>query len=1120
MGFTAMSDENVNVIAVPNPFRLASRKNYSVPAGGKTVADMLAGQILADHVRLSVNGMEIRRDRFGCTLLRPGDSVVIMPMVADLDDGIIGAVMMIAITLASAPIAAGFGFGATGTFLAQAGIILAGGMLISAMNAQSYKAPNMGDMEGMEQSYGWNPHTVQRQGGVIPKHYGETRVFGNMVACHTEVVVDEDAQTLEAVIALGMGPIESISDVRLNDQPMANYADVSTENKLGTIAQTAISLFSDTKPEFRPNIKVVNGTPVTYTTPDDDFDDIEIDLYFSKGIYWANDSRGLSNHSVGIKIEVSIADADSWTTIAEETVTAATTGQLWKSYLVSDELAIVNGNKYDIKVTKTTSDEGARYGDDVYLGGVREVLEDGFRYPRTALVGVSALATGQLSGNLKFSCVVEGSIVNTYNGSAWTLQYSNNPAWVIFDLVTKPVISGDGGGTAYAVERYDGLNPTRIDIAQFYVLAQMCDDMVNDGKGSTEKRITFNGSFETETNVWDAIFTVCEIARCVPVWNGTQLTLAIDEARSVVGAYTVGNIEKEQFEVEYMAKADRASEIVVNYRDAGQDYKKQPFTVYNASAGGAGNKVTLDLEMITKQSEAWRYGLYRLAQNQLLKRRFTWTADIDALPYTVGDRIKLQHDVLNFGEIGSGSEEYNGGGVIASVNLAGADDIITLDRDISGALDGGETYELLVKLADDTVETMTVKSWSGAAITLDGTFSGSPAADDIWAIGLENQVADDVQIVDFERTGKFKHRVVATDYDADIYANDSGTPVLPAPNISTPGGDAGSILRTPTLAELNAWYPSALMGVPTMDIPITHNITWNDDTPSGGSISWSATDGTGPLLFTLKGVTYEITAGNTANSYVYWHTGATTVFTTSNSLGDAIGATKWLMAFNDSGTAQAAWGKPIIHAGMINADSLSAITAALGSITSGTITLSLGGDTRLRINSDGMDISENAGSDWTPVIENDGGTVYMYADILKASEIITEKINNEATEIMDTEVTAGAVTLTTSYQTVATANITSLGGQISIEAGCVLEDILAGTSRATMQITGPSGTLIETEVAGSWETSVGNTVQANLKYLDTPGAGSRTYNFQLKESVASHLQAQYRTIKIRESKGK
>jgi len=85
-----------------------------------------------------------------------------------------------------------------------------------------------------------------------------------------------------------------------------------------------------------------------------------------------------------------------------------------KTFILKDPVSFTKGH-YDIIVTRINENySDIKYADDSWFLSVREVFNDDFIYPRKVLVGIKALATDQLSGSLKFSCLLEGRYVRVY----------------------------------------------------------------------------------------------------------------------------------------------------------------------------------------------------------------------------------------------------------------------------------------------------------------------------------------------------------------------------------------------------------------------------------------------------------------------------------------------------------------------------------------------------------------------------------------------------------------------------------------------------------------------------------------------------------------------------------
>jgi len=942
-------ERTLELLVVQNPFDRRKRALSSVSYEGQSLYDLRTQYVPADiEVAISINGTIIEKEHWPYVHPRPGDQIAIVPLISGGGDGgknVLGAITMIALIWATPGLSAmaigeawkvgmAAGFAGLGLWHAVAGvgILLAGGMLInSVMPKPSLKSGAFDSVEE-SQTYGWNPASVQKQGIVIPRFYGKNKLYGNVISVNTEVDTEDNTkQILNMLLCLCQGPVHNISSIEINDQPIGNYEDVEVDTKLGTLNQTVISFSGGNmicKPDYRPNRTVsYTGGSEEYTTPDNDFDDLEIDLVFPRGLYYANDQGGLSTHTVGLKIEIKEVGG-SYSTLVDSTESNKTTSALWKTYRASQTysggspVTITHGKQYVVKVTKTTEDKGTRYGDELRIGGVREIINTEFTYPGRALLGISAVATEQLSGSIKVSCIVEGRLVRVYNGSSWSIEYSTNPAWVLYDILTQPVISGDGDGNPWTVERYDGIDPDRLDLAKFYELAEWCDEMVDDGEGGTEKRITFNGGFDVGTTMWEAALKVCEIARCCLIWNGIELTLAIDKpVDTPVQMFTIGNILKNTFKETFLPQEDRASEIEVHYRDQLQDYQRTTFTVFDTNAGTATKKVSLELFGITKQSEAWRAGKYRLAQNRYLKSTIEFEADIDAIACTLGDVIYVQHDVPNWSE----------GGRVLHADFH----TVTVDKELT-ELSGAD--EIMVRCTDgqgnESIETHLVSGIDGNKVTIQDTWTITPQAGDVYAYGQQNLSARKYRIIGLRKRSDQTVNITAIEYNESVYDMDSDTPEIPIQGYSPPqsvGQD--EIKMPPRWNAIKEVYPKdVVIGPPTLDVPLVTGIEFYSN---GNKVTW--TEG----IVTYAGTAYTVSAETTGdtNRYIYWDVNANpNILHTTNTLADAYGNGKFILCVNQAGKpypvrrGEPYWGE------MLVVETLGAITAQLGDVLAGTIT--------------------------------------------------------------------------------------------------------------------------------------------------------------------------------------
>lgn len=800
----------IKLITVRHPVDNAGRQIDYVPYHRQRLRT-LARKYMPDNEDLviHVNQNRLTQAEQKTYRLKPGDEVIMVPALrGGLIEGIVAVIA--AIGAAAAGEAGAFWF-----VVANVAIAVGTGYLMSMLGPK----PKSARLDGLYQSesFSWNPHTVQKQGLVVSRGYGKVKQYGNIVSPYT--VADGEDETLYLILGLSAGPVEGIvpGSIRINEQPVGNFDNVVIYERRGTLNQTAI--YDQVKPEYRPQRKVTyEGGAETWTTPDKDYDDLEITLEYR--LAYLNDQGGYSSSSMGVKIEISENGQGAWSTLVNTTISNSSSTPQKKTYTASETydggsaVTINNGTRHDIKVTKTSSDKGSRYLDDLKISAVREVIDIAFTRPGLSQLGIKALATDQISGNLNVSCIQQERVINCYNGTAWEIKYSTSPAWVIWDLMTQPVISGDGEGTPYAIERYDGMDPSRLTpyLNEFYLAAEWCDQMVPDGEGGTEKRIEFNGQFDAGTNTWDAVQDVCRMARCEVVPVGRNYTIIVDKTWTddVVQLFSAGNIKPGTFRRDYLPLGDRAAVIENWFLDEDQDYSRDEPVVLYVPAINTSKKISLKKIGITKRSQAWRDSYYELAKNELIKSIVTFDADIEAIVCLKGDVVYIASPWKKDGRVVS-CPANNKVVLDKEPSPSGADKILI------------RTFDTVTK--KDKVEVHTVSSVDGAEVTITDTWSYKPKNMDVYAFGPADKVTEKFRIIGITEKEELVHTIIAGEYHDDLYIGDEDEPVLPMGGYVAPqvAPDRTNMI---TLADLRAEYPKEVMGLPNIDAPMTTDITF------------------------------------------------------------------------------------------------------------------------------------------------------------------------------------------------------------------------------------------------------------------------------------------------------
>jgi len=768
------------------------------------------------------------------------------------------------------------------------------------------------------QSRSWNPFSTQQEGLARPRAYGKNMHHGNIVAKWTDVTPGDAREILYMIVEHGDGPTKGIvpGEFWLNDQPAENFGNVQIQERVGTFNQTCMEGFEKSKLEYELNNTLLKDEPIIFTTHNDYFDDLEYTLLWPYGLRKYHKSGGMDYSACTIKVRIREHDPPtSWTTIFNEAITVRQVTPLFKLYKVSDLWPnIERGVQYDLEFTNLTG-PSERHVNDVTLRSVREVIDIPFTRPGKALVGIRSIATAQLHGRLDVKIVREDKLIWTWDGTNWEIKYSRNRAWVDYDVLTQPVISGDGSEEhPWVIEHYEGLDPSRLDLEFFYNWAEFCSTQVLDGYGGTEDRIACDTILDFQTDVWTFANEIANIGRAHLYWQGHVLTGWIDkEVSEVTALVTMDNIMARSWKNAWSEKDELAGRVEVFFNDSRQGYERTHAPLPNESAGRYTRIISIEGVGITTRGTAIHVANHALKRNELIRNVNNFRQYKEAFRYKLGNVIRIQHKTPDWGE------NYR-------VVRRSANNKVILDRHPTAS-----TGELVYIQSYDTtqkkvrIDCYTVSIVVGKVLTITGTWLNRPAKNCAVAIGKDGEIQlRRIIKIDAAQTNYFD--ITVETYDTALFTADDLDPNNPDRNYiwSQP---ASPLQRPITLQEVMDIIAQTVIPQLDVDSPRTSNCTWSGN--SVDTVTWAKTDATEPIQFSYKGTTYEITPDSTTDEFIYWDPNFSTTFRTTNNAAVAVTLGKWYMCRNVAGMAYVTIPFSAVHAGVLQAGT---ITAALGQI--------------------------------------------------------------------------------------------------------------------------------------------------------------------------------------------
>ena len=761
----------IRLVIARNPFDLTTRQETLVPfVDGKKLNQYFTEP--GEWV-YSING-ELVDDTAS-----PTDEayVVVLPKV---EKQALGILLSIGLSIATAGIASGaifgiapgaiFGFGRT---LAAMAIGMIGNAIISKISAPKTDSSNT------EQSatYGWQgAQTIIGQGHPLAITYGKCKSAGMLISRH--VTSDGSKQYLNLLYCAGEGPIDAITDVKLNGNPIGNYKEVQLDVRLGTNDQEIIPNFNDNYADQPLTYELTNDWSI-HQTQGNLSTALEVTISLPNGLYYSNDQGGLSETSVTIEGGYRKVGSAEWIPLpisnnGGQSAMLEKTGNSWLKRNSHSRTAIDNSQytgvikdssnkaiyrvfrfdvkepgQYEVRMRCAHKDGNSnRHVNKVYWSQLTQIVYDDFIHPGKVLIGIKALATDQLNGNdPNVTWIQERKTVwvfNTYTG-AYEPKPANNPAWACYDILHHCRKIGD----EYVVK---GAPRERFVYDAFKAWADKCD----------EKHITFNYIYDNASQVWDALKYAENVGRGKVIPLGTRFSCIYDYAATPTQLFTVGNIKMDSFMEEFQATSSRANAIEVSFLNKAKDYERDVLPVFSEEydvTTSLTSPAQVELMGCVDVDQAYNYAKHYLRANKYEVRTCTFEAFTDAIACTIGDVILLQHDVTDWGQ---------GGRVESAVGNK-----VILDREVT--FERGKTYRLMVRNAKtDALESYDVTGVTGRTLTLAN--NAVIQTDDLYTYGEATKEAKPFRVLSISKSNsEMTRKISCIEYCPELYAGDDGS---------------------------------------------------------------------------------------------------------------------------------------------------------------------------------------------------------------------------------------------------------------------------------------------------------------------------------------------------------
>ena len=647
-----------------------------------------------------------------------------------------------------------------GTFWASVVVYAAVVVILIGVSRMLMPAPpGMDDtQEGDESYYFGGPVNTSRQGACVPVLYGGPLLVGSQVIGQSliaEDVDDGDSETLkstayaEVVDAISEGPIEGFagadleSSIYLDGTPFKAAGEQLFEGfKVGFTEGTQDQDAMDMNMSTNPSVSSVHNVGIVIrsttgglvrATQDPNVGRIKITVNTGRFLYVTpgGDTKSIS---VELKVHVQGTGNPSYTLVRSIWLTGVAQSSYYRTISFPVDTAW-GSPPYNFKVERITperTEEFVSLSSDVFWSSWTEEITSNCAYPLTAFAKTqfdaekfSAIPTrGYLMKGLLIN------IPNNYNpitreySGAWngefaaTKQWTNNPAWVYYDLATND---------RYGLGRY--LTPDLIDKWALYAIAQYCDALVDDGYGGQEPRFACNLYLQTKGEAFSVLKELASSFRAIQFWAGGQLKVHQDAPGPVHSLFTPANVVGGEFNYSGSPKHKRFTTALVSWVNPADNYST--WIEYVEDPAGIQlygiNETSLTAVGCTSRGQAHRVGKYALLVSRLETDAVDFKTGMDAGSAVPGKISRIVDPLHN-------QSDEDVGGRLASVTDTTT---VVLDRPVT--LEVGHTYHITLTLPDGTQSSHQVNNGAGTVtpptpISFSVALLQTPVDGAMWAI--------------------------------------------------------------------------------------------------------------------------------------------------------------------------------------------------------------------------------------------------------------------------------------------------------------------------------------------------------------------------------------------------
>ena len=602
------------------------------------------------------------------------------------------------------------------------------------------------------------------------------------------------------------GLVDGAKSIFFNNTPLQaadgsfNFKDVSFETRTGTSSQTVIPVtrnVATTKTVASAGTAIPAGSAgrVIQIT-DSDVDAVSLQITVP-ALQQFSDEGDIFGTDVELAILVQYSGGGYQTVLSGGSAKIA--GRTPDPY-IRDYLVNLNGAfPINIKVQRITADStSSKLQNEIQFNTYVEIKYDKRSYPNSALVGLKVDAE-QFSSIPSRKYLVKGikvkiphnatvnadgslSYTGTFNGTLGAAQYTNDPAWCLYDLLT----SSRYGLGAHVIE-------TEIDKFSFYAASVYCSQQVDDGTGTgaTEPRFSCNVNINNQQEAYNVINQMCSVFRAMPYYEAGNLTITQDAPKDASYLFTLANVLEPGFTYSNTSQRQRPTVVVAKYLDLELrdiNYVEEIDTANQARYGSVVKNI--DAFACTSRGQAARLAKWLLYMSNVEREVVSFTTSIDAgAVVRPGQIIEIADPVR--------SGERRGGRIVSATTNS-----VTVDDATGLSIQGASTLSAV--LPDGTVEQVTVSGITNNIFSLGQHFSVAPNSNSVWIFETSTILTTTWRVLEVKEQDRTNYVITASEYNSGKYnhiENGIALPVRDVTNLDIPPAAPSNVSATEVIYE-------------------------------------------------------------------------------------------------------------------------------------------------------------------------------------------------------------------------------------------------------------------------------------------------------------------------------